>query len=208
MIANYCQSQNILTKEECELLIREGKKNMHDSMVYKLNQTKENNIELKEVNGVNENTRVSKTAIFTNDSSVEVKKILDKVASAFREIAFYYFRFPMCSIEAPQFVNYVENDFFSWHLDCAPKTDSEQQFIDRDLSASVILSERSDYEYGGLEFALADPINVTRIIRIEEELGSIIVFPSNLIHRVAPIFGGERSSLVLWGSHNYGGANI
>ena len=200
MIANYFEGQNALTKDECELLIREGKINMNDSLVYSISNSDGSSDEI-----INKKSRSSKTAIYENNSSDEVKKVLDKVAGIFREIAFYYFRFPLCSIESPQFVHYVEGDFFSWHTDCAPRG---HEFIDRDLSASVILSSRSDYEYGGLEFAVPDSINVFNIHRIQEEQGKIIVFHSNMNHRVSSIFGKERSSLVLWGSRNYGGKNI
>ena len=83
MIANYFEGQNALTKEECELLIREGKINMNDSLVYNISDSDGSSDEI-----INKKSRSSKTAIYENNSSDEVKKVLDKVAGIFREIAF------------------------------------------------------------------------------------------------------------------------
>jgi len=196
MIADQFEGFNVLTQEECELMIREGKKNMQNSTIFRSDEQKT----------IESLTRSSKTGFFTNSSSFEVKKILDKLASVFKEIVFYNYRFPLCSVESPQFINYIENDYFTWHIDSAPRLKSEEQFIDRDFSMSVILSCNSEYE-GGLEFVRPHPHNIIEVKKIEEEQGQVIIFPSNTIHRVSPV-RGERSSLVCWASHNYGGKNL
>jgi len=78
-------------------------------------------------------------------------------------------------------------DFYDWHLDIG-KTDTSS----RKLSVSVQLSDPEGYEGG--ELLLRDYANESPV----KEIGSVIVFPSYLSHRVSKILTGERWSLVAW----------
>ena len=67
------------------------------------------------------------------------------------------------------------------------------------------LTDGSEYKGGELEFDFRDYDPNMRdeskhIRRVPEILpkGSIVVFPSHLWHRVKPVTGGTRYSLVLW----------
>jgi PKHD-type hydroxylase len=67
-----------------------------------------------------------------------------------------------------------------------------QQHV-RKLSFSAGLNDASEYEGGELEFWLGpEPIQY----RLKK--GQIIVFPSYLLHRVAPVTKGVRKTLVGW----------
>ena len=82
---------------------------------------------------------------------------------------------------------YRQGDGFEWHLDAG-----KEVTCTRKLSISLQLSDPADYEGGGLEFMPGGEIPFSR------GRGAMIVFPSYLCHRVAPVTRGTRSALVAW----------
>ena len=64
----------------------------------------------------------------------------------------------------------------------------------RKLSASLLVSDPSEYEGGDL--ILLDYHN--NEVKMPKEKGSIIVFDSRLPHKVTPVTTGKRISLVTW----------
>lgn len=76
---------------------------------------------------------------------------------------------------------------YSWHLDIGPGADNG-----RKISISVQLSSPSDYAGGALEF------NYGRVQEASRERGAVVLFPSYVLHRVAPVTSGQRWALVGW----------
>jgi PKHD-type hydroxylase len=69
----------------------------------------------------------------------------------------------------------------------------------RKLSLTVQLSDPAHYEGGVLQFMLNQ-----KIVDAPKERGTVIVFPSFMMHRVTPVERGVRRSLVGWVSgHPY-----
>jgi len=93
--------------------------------------------------------------------------------------------------EGGQIANYSVGGKYDWHIDIGQGENST-----RKLSMSVQLSDPDTYEGGDLEF-----INVNQ--STERGIGSLIVFPSFLTHRVAPVTAGNRYSLVAWVHGNH-----
>lgn len=60
----------------------------------------------------------------------------------------------------------------------------------RKLSISIQLSDPSEYEGGELELYSIGPA--------PKQKGAVIIFPSFLMHRVAPVTKGVRESLIVW----------
>ena len=97
-----------------------------------------------------------------------------------------------------QVTRYTKDGFYSWHKDGIGSHNDvynvpDNKFLHgntRKLSMSIILN--SDYEGGDFEMRGLD----NQVPRLEE--GSIIVFPSFIHHRVAPVTKGIRYSLVAW----------
>jgi PKHD-type hydroxylase len=87
-----------------------------------------------------------------------------------------------------QLASYTEGDFFDWHLDFGAG-----EISDRKLSISMQLSDPDEYEGGDLQFMLNQ-----KIVSAPREKGTIIVFPSFMMHRVTPITKGVRKSIVGW----------
>jgi PKHD-type hydroxylase len=79
---------------------------------------------------------------------------------------------------------------YDWHQDVWLES---TRAYDRKLSIVVQLSEPGDYEGGAFEFFGLQHPGATFAPR-----GSLLIFPSFLQHRVLPVTGGIRRSLVSW----------
>lgn len=90
--------------------------------------------------------------------------------------------------ERLQLTRYSEGDFFEWHLDFGVGPISA-----RKISMTIQLSDPDEYEGGDLQFMIND-----KIVTAPREKGTIIIFPSFIIHRVTPITKGTRQSIVGW----------
>tara|TARA_R110000803_G_scaffold10744_1_gene32583 strand:+ start:1298 stop:1900 length:603 start_codon:yes stop_codon:yes gene_type:complete len=103
--------------------------------------------------------------------------------------------FQVDSCELMQIAKYEENGHYDFHLDGNGFTRynmPENKFLHnktRKLSMTIVLNE--DYEGGEFEF-----FDEKRLIK--EKLGTVIVFPSYMVHRVKPVTKGTRYSLVVW----------
>lgn len=94
--------------------------------------------------------------------------------------------FNITNIDDIQIGKYHSNGFYDWHIDTNKKED-----IPRKLSFSMLLNDCSEFEEGKFEFKNLDEQPIL-------EQGTIIVFPSDLLHRVTPVTKGERISAVTW----------
>lgn len=87
-----------------------------------------------------------------------------------------------------QLTRYSEGDFFDWHLDFGAGEISA-----RKLSMTVQLSDPDEYEGGDLEFMINH-----KVVKAPRQKGTIVIFPSFIMHRVTPITKGVRQSIVGW----------
>jgi len=117
--------------------------------------------------------------------------------------------------ESCQFTKYGVGQYYGWHCDSWEKPYQRKQNDDgtypidhgkiRKLSMTISLSEPDEYDGGNLEFDFRNQVdwerNKKKAIKSCDEIrprGSIIVFPSFVWHRVAPVTRGTRYSLVVW----------
>ena len=103
-------------------------------------------------------------------------------------------KYDIVAAESCQVTRYTKDGFYKWHKDGMGShheiiNDPNNKGNVRKLSMSVFLND--NYEGGNFEIVDED-----KVPRLEE--GSIIVFPSFLEHRVAPVTKGTRYSLVAW----------
>jgi len=88
--------------------------------------------------------------------------------------------------EAAQYTVYDgKGTHFDFHMDNGPA-----QLSVRKISICVNLNEPSEWEGGELQFY--------KDRNVIQSLGAIHVFPSYMLHRITPLTGGKRESLVLW----------
>ena len=193
MLSNFYVVPDVLTKEECEQIILNRRETIKHSVVDGDENT----------GSLSLNVRNSKSSFIEYGTCLD--PILRKIQIAFREVAFDFYRFPICHLEPFSYVEYEEGMFYEWHVDSG----SFPNTIDRDLSASLILSDPKDYEGGRLEIKMAGTEiemqngisikrNLVKAVPIDEQQGMMVVFPSTLLHHVPKIKKGKRSSLVLW----------
>jgi PKHD-type hydroxylase len=111
--------------------------------------------------------------------------------------------------ESCQFTKYKETQHYTWHQDSWSKPYDKPRRNDygliRKLSVTVSLADGDSYEGGDLEFDLRNRGDSQPVIQTSKEArvkGSIIVFPSFVWHRVAPVTKGTRYSLVIWNLGN------
>lgn len=95
--------------------------------------------------------------------------------------------------EQVQFTRYEKDDFYTWHRDSNVESD-----VQRKLSITVQLSDPSSYEGGEFEIQDCWGDGYASIPDEGKERGSIIIFPSFLLHQVTPVTSGTRYSLVQW----------
>jgi len=87
-----------------------------------------------------------------------------------------------------QLTRYSEGDFFDWHLDFGAG-----EISSRKISMTIQLSDPDEYEGGDLQFMINQ-----NVVNAPREKGTIIIFPSFIMHRVTPITKGTRQSIVGW----------
>jgi len=102
-----------------------------------------------------------------------------------------YYRFDLtCINDQLQYTiyHYKDHDKYDWHCDTGANCNST-----RKLSLVLLLSDPEEYQGGNLEL-LMDKTPVS----LRPKKGTVIAFPSFRLHRVTPVTGGTRRSLVTW----------
>jgi PKHD-type hydroxylase len=112
-----------------------------------------------------------------------------------------FWRFDLTLVSGVQYGIYTEHSFFTWHTDelavpYGPLSASHWVNLNRKLSVTVHLSEPDAYTGGDLQ--LKDRIGNVMTIEGLREQGTVLVFPSNIAHRVTPVASGVRNSLAGW----------
>jgi len=166
---DWWQSANVFNTQECTQIINMFKNNVNKSTVGD--------------GKIKENLRKSQNnwIIKTKDNHWIYHKIFEAVG--FANDTFFNLKISELGEEI-QFTKYSEDEYYNWHIDFTPENN-------RKLSASVQLSDSSDYEGGELEFG--PDMGVA-----SKDQGTVIVFPSFMSHRVKPVTRGTRYSLVAW----------
>lgn len=111
----------------------------------------------------------------------------------------YNWKFDLKELTFPfQYTEYhsTNNGRYDWHVDVG-----ENKRSYRKLSLTIQLSHPSEYEggdfqlFGGNQKEKSTNFPYTTM---QKGLGTIIIFPSYMVHRVTPVTKGIRKSLVLW----------
>ena len=170
----YAIKKNVISSEECKKIIEIAKnKSLEKGVVFDSKKFK--------------NERESN--ICWLDQNDNLNWLFTKIAQTFLEINKLCFRFDLNGIsESLQFTNYkAPSGRYGKHIDRGGAGPV------RKLSMSIQLTDSNEYEGG--ELVLHDSEKPTIM---DKEQGSLIVFPSYILHEVKPITKGERNSLVCW----------
>ena len=107
--------------------------------------------------------------------------------------------------ETCQFTIYKKDQYYGWHADQAstPYTNVASKNINgktRKLSLTLQLTDEKNYTGGDFQFKWMHSIKGidTKTVKDLRGIGTIIVFPSFVYHRILPVTKGKRESLVNW----------
>ena len=132
---------------------------------------------------------IRSTRISWITQSQETLWLYQKLVGATSTINRQAYGFDLSMLETLQYTVYLagEGGHYDWHVDHGhtPRR--------RKLSAVLQLSEPTDYEGCELQVHAANQIDT-----VPKTRGTIIAFPSYVLHRVTPITAGIRKSLVMW----------
>ncbi len=172
-----CNAEGCFTVDECKKIVRLGEAQEDRDATVKDAYISDNPVVVKDV-------RKSKVAFLIREP--RTKWIFDRIDAVVKEVNETY-RFDLSGYNWIQIARYSEGNYYDWHLDIGEKLSST-----RKLSITVQLSDPADYDGGELQLFTYTKEKPTR------NIGSVIVFPSFLTHRVAPVTRGVRWSLVAW----------
>ncbi len=167
----YSYWQGAFTKEECKKIIE-----IANNKGLIQGRTKDKS-----------DTRKSKICwLYPSD---DMEWVFNRVTDIVLDLNNRFFNFNIFGLnEGFQFTNYkAPSDKYEKHID------RSLDMIVRKLSISIQLTEPKEYEGG--ELYLYDDDKGTLL---EKKQGTLIMFPSYILHEVKPVTKGERSSLVTW----------
>jgi len=181
-IHTYWVFKNAINKKTCQQIIRFGKNKWTKAEV-------QNNL----LDGKHLDTNTRKADIVWFDDETVYNMCWNFLLTANRN-ANWNFKIDAC--EPMQITRYKKNGHYEFHFDGNGFTrfnnpnDKLLHGAVRKLSMTIVLNE--DYEGGEVEFF----DNNSGLIK--EKMGTVIVFPSYMVHRVRPVTKGTRYSLVAW----------
>jgi len=115
----------------------------------------------------------------------------DKLAENIDLLNKTYYRFDFYGYSNLQFTEYVGENLgkYDYHMDTLLGIYDQNEPLTRKLSATLLLND--NFEGGNFEFF--EQAHQPKMLA-----GSLIVFPSFMVHRVTPVTKGVRNSLVAW----------
>ena len=153
----------------------------------------------KPINDIDKNVRIS-DVVWTSD-----QWICDTIWPVMQEANERAgWKYDIRGAESMQITRYKKGGFYYFHKDGRgdhlstydlPDNEFMHGYV-RKLSMTVLLN--SNYEGGEFQFATLKDEKCEIDTPEFNKIGSIVVFPSDIEHRVAPVTKGVRYSLVVW----------
>jgi len=174
---------NAFTPEECARIIDIGQK---------LDRTQGAVAQLRQ--GTVPGDQEIKTDL--RDAEIATFALSEETAWIFKRLQLYinaandqYWRFDIDHWEPGQFLMYGEGGHYAWHSDLGTFGVESH----RKISISLQLSPPTDYSGGRLELMCGH-----EAVAASNQIGSLVMFPSFMTHRIKPLNSGSRRSLVMW----------
>jgi|TARA_R100001460_G_scaffold20346_1_gene42182 PKHD-type hydroxylase len=170
-VYSYAYSEKVFSKIECEKIIKIAK---NEGLIKGTTRGK-TDVRLSDI-----------TWLYAND---DLQWVFRKITDVVLFLNNKYFNFDIFGLnEGLQFTNYkAPSDKYGKHIDRSHDT------LVRKLSISIQLTDPKDYQ-GGELFLYEDE----KGLEMSKEQGTLILFPSFILHEVKPVTKGERNSLVSW----------
>lgn len=124
--------------------------------------------------------------------------IFERINSVVEQINNNFYNFDLNGYDFVQYGEYrdTDNGHYNWHLDSYLGQLPDDEFEQRKLSLTLLLNDpQKDFTGGEFQFNYSEENNP---VTVDLNKGTIIIFPSFLIHRVTRVTKGTRKSLVAW----------
>ena len=170
-ICSYAYWEKAFTPEECEKIIKIAK---NKGLIKGVTKSK---------------TDVRKSKITWLYASDDLDWVFRKITDIVLNLNERFFQFDLHGLnEGLQFTNYeAPSNKYGKHIDRSVNS------LIRKLSLSIQLTDPKNYEGG--ELILYEEEKGTEM---KKEQGTLVLFPSYMLHEVKPVTKGERNSLVAW----------
>jgi len=170
-VNSYAYWEKVFTKEECEKIIKTAK---DKGLIKGLTKSK---------------TDVRKSKITWLYPEDNLDWLYRRITDIVLNLNDRFFQFDLHGLnEGLQFTNYkAPSDKYGKHID------RSLDMVIRKLSLSIQLTDPKEYEGGELILYENDEGTV-----MKKEQGTLVLFPSYVLHEVKPVTKGERNSLVAW----------
>lgn len=178
----YCFKQEVFSPTELKKIIK---------YCNTLEKTKAKIIDRTEIVN-NDELRTSDIGWITLNT--ESKWIFDRLAENIDSLNNEFYQYDLFGFNAIQYAEYNSEQLgkYNYHIDMSLFPTIPESGMTRKLSASLLLNDT--FEGGEFEINLAnEDTKVSELVA-----GSIIAFPSYVIHRVKPVTKGIRRSLTVW----------
>ena len=135
------------------------------------------------------NEELRKSSVLFLDPSETTQWMYERINALASSCNSQRYRFDLNGFLQPlQLTEYVTGQYFDWHMDF-----HAAEISHRKLSVTVQLSDEDAYEGGDLQFMINN-----RTESAPRRKGTVIVFPSFILHRVTEVTEGKRNSIVGW----------
>ena len=170
-VNSYAYWEKVFSKEECEKIIKIAK---DKGLIKGKTRIKSN---------------IRESQICWLYSSDDLDWVFRRITDIVLNLNDRFFQFDLHGLnEGLQFTNYkAPSNKYGKHIDRAFNT------LIRKLSLSIQLTDPTEYE-GGELFLYEDEKGT----EMKKEQGTLVLFPSYILHEVKPVTKGERNSLVSW----------
>jgi PKHD-type hydroxylase len=142
-----------------------------------------------------EEGRVSKVAF--HGRNPDTAWIFDRLNFTIQSANEQFFNYHLNGYDAFQYTTYSDTDkgHYTWHMDTHFGKPAGSLKFDEPRKLSLTLMLNDDYEGGEFQFNFSNESDA--VIPVKKK-GRILMFPSFMLHRVAPVTKGIRRSIVIW----------
>lgn len=180
VLHQYCVVNDVFTKQEIDTII-----DLED-----LQKFIKGKVGADQEGTLNEKTRDSDIMWIYHDQTSDW--LFRKFGELVSNVNGDFFMYDIELFDAFQYTIYRENNHYNWHIDMGNYSSN----YERKISATIMLSDPSEYEGGELHLVAGG--DVENPVIMKPKLGDVVFFASWMPHKVAPIVSGVRKSLVVW----------
>jgi PKHD-type hydroxylase len=164
--------ENFLSIEECNTILNKCKEELTLSAAKVYNNSR----------GEHNKTNRKSSVAWISDLGFLNERLTNKLRGSFNIKGM-----EVTGLGEYQFTEYKEGEYFDWHTD-SNKTIFKDRFV------SIVIQLNNSYAGGILQIRNSKGEDLS----IENKIGTLYIFSSNLLHRVTPVNNGVRYSLVNW----------